>query len=584
MIRRLQLRNWRSYESAEVPFEPGTTFIVSPNGIGKTSLLEAARFALTGKCDDLTSPVRIGESEAEVSLSIQLPNSRVLVVERTLPADAEQPSSFRAQIAEDALSEEHMLAELRDAFGADAAFLGRNAFLLDSLQQGPSLDLGTQLTSAFGLTEAESTASELELAADEREKEALKLSRAIRAKRGEIKQLDVDHAAALENVDATGRRLDAARGRFDEIAASRQSAQEHRAAIEQIAEWQASSVEIANAVTARFPQVVAEDLHSSTAQILSEAVSRLAELEARAASLQAQVEITESALNELMSATAECPVCLRRLGDLERDSARARHQALIDQVRDEHRSLHLEEAASDAEAARNFMRRVNALGEPPPVPATAGSGAAQEFDELHEAARDELELVAAEREMAQQRAMQLADALAEAQDLNERAAQSINSWRRWALTSAATTAVRSALDDALTAQLRPTAEAVGERWNSLFADRPDLHFDIKGDIWRELRGHQLDIDAFSAGERIAARLLMRLAILTTTTRAEFCWVDEPLEHLDPRARRLVARMLSDGRKAMPLRQLVVTTYEEDLAQLLADANDETHIARVRAPA
>lgn len=584
MIRRLQLRNWRTYESAEVPFEPGTTFIVSPNGIGKTSLLEAARFALTGKRDGLTSPVRIGQAKAEVSLSVQLPNSRVLVIERTLPADAEQPSSFRAQIADDDLSEEHMLAELRDAFGADTTFLGRNAFLLDSLQRGPSLDLSAQLTNAFGFAEADSTANELELVADEREKEAVKLSRAIRAKRGEIKQLDVDHAAALEDLDAIGRRLDAARARFDEISASRQSAQEHNAAIEQIAAWQASSAEIANAVAARFPQAATEGLHAGIAQILSDAESRLTELEARAASLQAQVELTESALSELMSATAECPVCLRQLGEPERDSAQARHQALIDQMRDEHRGLHLEQAVSDAEAARSFMRRVDTLGEHPSAPATHHSGAAQEFDELHETARDELELVVAEREMAQQRVRQLAAALEEAQDLNERAAQSVSAWRRWALTSAATTAVRSALDDALTDQLRPTAEAVGEKWNSLFADRPDLHFDIKGDIWRELRGHQLNIDAFSAGERIAARLLMRLAILTTTTQAAFCWVDEPLEHLDPRARRMVARMLSDGRRAMHLRQLVVTTYEEDLAQLLADTSDETHITRVRAPA
>ena len=584
MIRRLQLRNWRSYEFAEVPFEPGTTFIVSPNGIGKTSLLEAARFALTSRFDDLASPVRIGEAQAEVSLSIQLPNSRVLVVERTLPTDSEQPPSFRAQIADDDLSEEHMQAELRDAFGADPAFLGRNAFMLDSLQQGPTLDLRSQLTNAFGLAGTESTANQLRQLTDEREKEAVKQSRAIRAKKGEIKQLEANHAAALEDVTAIDRRLEAARARLDEIAASHQRAQEHRSATKRLATWQASSVEIANAAAARFPQAIVENLQSSAAQILSETESQLAELEAQAAHLQARIELTETALNDLMSATAECPVCLRQLGEPERDSAQARHHASLDQLRDERRDLHLEHVASDTDAAKELMRRVDALGESPPVPATPHGDTTQEFGELHEAARDELERAVAEQQIAQQRVEQLDAALAEAQDLDERAARSVSSWRRWALTSAATTAIRSALDDALSAQLRPTAEAVGEKWNSLFADRPDLHFDITGDIWRELRGHQLNIDAFSAGERIAARLLMRLAILTTTTRAEFCWIDEPLEHLDPRARRLVARMLSDGRKAMRLRQLVVTTYEEDLAQWLADTNDETYIARVRAPA
>ncbi|WP_420445190.1 AAA family ATPase [Candidatus Poriferisodalis sp.] len=584
MIRRLKLRNWRSYEVAEVPFEPGTTFIVSPNGIGKTSLLEAARFALTGKCDDLTSPVRMGEKEAEISLSIQLPNSRVLVVERTLTAQSGQPSSFRARIADDELSEERIRAELRGAFGADPAFLGRNAFMLDSLQHGPTLDLRSQLTIAFGLSETESTADLLRQLADEREKEAGKQSRAIRAQRGEIKKLELDHAAAREAAAAAHRRLEATRTRFDEISDSHQRANEHSAAVARHAAWQAASVEIADSLAARSPQVTVEDIHASAAQMLSDAESRRADLEAQAAHLQARIELIEAALSDLMSATAECPVCLRQLGEPERVSARARHQASLDQLRDERRSLQLAQAATDSDAAKQLMRRVDALGEPPSVPAVPHGDSPQEFGELHEAARNELEDAVAEHEAVQHRVEQLAAALGEAKDLDERAAQSVRSWRRWALTSAASTATRSTLDDALAAQLRPTAEAVGEKWNALFADRPDLHFDIAGDMWRDLRGHQLNIDAFSAGERIAARLLMRLAILTTTTRAQFCWVDEPLEHLDPRARRLVARMLSDGRKAMRLRQLVVTTYEEDLAQLLADDNEETHIARVRAPA
>jgi DNA repair exonuclease SbcCD ATPase subunit len=53
------------------------------------------------------------------------------------------------------------------------------------------------------------------------------------------------------------------------------------------------------------------------------------------------------------------------------------------------------------------------------------------------------------------------------------------------------------------------------------------------------------------------------------TRADFCWFDEPLEHLDPDVRRKVANLLtratSGGR---PFRQIVVTTYEEPLARHL----------------
>jgi len=48
VIRRLTLQNWRAYEHLELDFSPGATFVVAPNGVGKSSIVEGARFALFG--------------------------------------------------------------------------------------------------------------------------------------------------------------------------------------------------------------------------------------------------------------------------------------------------------------------------------------------------------------------------------------------------------------------------------------------------------------------------------------------------------------------------------------------------------
>ena len=141
----------------------------------------------------------------------------------------------------------------------------------------------------------------------------------------------------------------------------------------------------------------------------------------------------------------------------------------------------------------------------------------------------------------------------------------------------------NSVDEALSTRVAPAAQSVHYRWNALFPDRPDVQFDLSGDIWRSVRGHRLHSDAFSGGERLAARLLLQLAILTETTTAGFCWIDEPRESLDPTRRRLVAALLSESRQALGLRQLVVTTYEE-VAGHLAAANEETLIRYVRASA
>lgn len=49
VIRRVVLRQFRSYEQATLELEPGLALLVGPNGIGKTNLLEAIHFAATGR-------------------------------------------------------------------------------------------------------------------------------------------------------------------------------------------------------------------------------------------------------------------------------------------------------------------------------------------------------------------------------------------------------------------------------------------------------------------------------------------------------------------------------------------------------
>ena len=64
MLRDLQLRNFRCFESRAVAFEPGFNFIVGPNGRGKTTILEAACVLLrlqSQRASNLTPTVRAGQ-------------------------------------------------------------------------------------------------------------------------------------------------------------------------------------------------------------------------------------------------------------------------------------------------------------------------------------------------------------------------------------------------------------------------------------------------------------------------------------------------------------------------------------------
>src|SRR5262245_27398812 len=94
MIRRLILHNWRAYEHLDLHFEPGATFVVAPNGVGKSSIVEGARFALfgavaTGK-QGASRIVPNGPTSATVEVVLQ--GGHILTVTRPYPTGSRAPT------------------------------------------------------------------------------------------------------------------------------------------------------------------------------------------------------------------------------------------------------------------------------------------------------------------------------------------------------------------------------------------------------------------------------------------------------------------------------------------------------------
>src|SRR3954464_3769609 len=73
-VTRLSIRNFRSYEAAELRLGPGLTVITGPNGAGKTNLLEALYFACTGRSCRTANErevVRFGAGVARLELDAE---------------------------------------------------------------------------------------------------------------------------------------------------------------------------------------------------------------------------------------------------------------------------------------------------------------------------------------------------------------------------------------------------------------------------------------------------------------------------------------------------------------------------------
>ncbi|HKN07067.1 MAG TPA: SMC family ATPase [Thermoplasmata archaeon] len=82
-LRRLRVKNIRSYVSADIDFGAGTTLIAGDVGSGKTSLLYAIEMALFGVAEvDAAYLVRHGAAHAEVSVAFEGPEQRYEIFRR----------------------------------------------------------------------------------------------------------------------------------------------------------------------------------------------------------------------------------------------------------------------------------------------------------------------------------------------------------------------------------------------------------------------------------------------------------------------------------------------------------------------
>src|SRR5947209_11663075 len=74
VVRRLRVRDFRTYASAEVALAAGLTVIHGRNGAGKTNLLDALYFGCTGRScrtSDERQLVRFGQAAARVEVEVE---------------------------------------------------------------------------------------------------------------------------------------------------------------------------------------------------------------------------------------------------------------------------------------------------------------------------------------------------------------------------------------------------------------------------------------------------------------------------------------------------------------------------------
>jgi DNA repair exonuclease SbcCD ATPase subunit len=209
------------------------------------------------------------------------------------------------------------------------------------------------------------------------------------------------------------------------------------------------------------------------------------------------------------------------------------------------------------------------------VPVPVEPSSAEEAEDLdvirqaHDAARDDVQAHdqdIAVRTAAMTTTKEALDAIEQDQEQTSRLEEL---FRLEGLARAAAQTFGQTADRIMEQHIEPLVAEVARRWKQTFG-RGGLQLSADGRITRKVGSRTLSFGALSGGERVWALLVARLLVAGASTRAPFVWLDEPLEHLDPRLRRIVAATLAMASSRGGLRQVIVTTYEAPIAQQLMD--------------
>ena len=115
LLRKIKLKNIRSYKEAEIDFPEGSTLLMGDIGSGKTSILLAIEFALFGLQPNQrgNSLLRSGQEEASVSLELEIDEKKI-IIERIITKSGKSVTQSSASVKVDGDYYEGSVTEIKN--------------------------------------------------------------------------------------------------------------------------------------------------------------------------------------------------------------------------------------------------------------------------------------------------------------------------------------------------------------------------------------------------------------------------------------------------------------------------------------
>ncbi|MBI3979571.1 MAG: AAA family ATPase [Chloroflexi bacterium] len=198
----MKMVNWRAYQDHTVRFDPGLTLVIEANGIGKTSILEAISYGLTGEPATLTDRRKLLRSrDALATVTVEFTvDARAFVVKRSrspdragdavlMPAGANKPLAATQRTVTEAVER---LMEVSVDFLRGIVYMAEGD-VCRFLNDPPRQALGLHLQRVLGLNQL----NELVSAMREAEKQVKGLAQEIAGQLEHLRQIGVEDRESL---------------------------------------------------------------------------------------------------------------------------------------------------------------------------------------------------------------------------------------------------------------------------------------------------------------------------------------------------------------------------------------------------
>ncbi len=601
MIKSVEMINWRAYEQRQIIFKPGLNFLMGANGVGKTSVLEAIAYALTGEpstVNDRAKLLRDPNKDATVRL-IFMAGEQEYLVERS--QSSKKAEGARLNLIGDrkalASSQSRVTAKIEELLGVSADFLQRIIYMAEGdvfrfLDQPPGEAIDAQIRQVLGLTQMD----EFLKATEGAEKELKTQIKNVQELLADLEKQNIRDADRFDSVlrtlsqrrDIVLAQLREAQRNADEFRHNQESILRLKPMLSQATQALKQSPDLWNESESLSAIEIFQQLEKSQQRVSATAQ----EGSVTQARLQGEQAASQRILDLLLpvadrSETLPCPVCGKPMTKSERVAIIQTIEADISKLDNEiDLSKQQQQAATQALAQitasltgvrelRNFLVHAGGVSVNISLPLRQ---LAEEVGRSEDEFRNELAQLEqrlettnkalAELETERSGVLALQTRLRDMDYASpESASEALVGLETRALTIRA---AKNAAEETLSVQrnidLHSVYEQVAQVWATFLGEeRWQVELDKEGmPVMKDRSGREYDLSQFSGGEKTALLIMLHTIIAHHFSKVGFLLVDEPLEHLDAINRRSLVHFLVNAYKHSAFKQAIVATFEETL--------------------